>query len=255
MDFLLKKTIAQFLLPLPFGLIIMAIGLALLVLKRAKRTQMTCLIAGFLCIIFFSMRFNAFFLINGLQSEFKPLIQLPAQNATKIVVLGGGISGDKNYPSNITLNASSLSRLIEGIRIFHLLERHHKKPVLVLSGGRVFQSKSIAGVMRNTAVMLGIAPQYLRIENGSKDTNEEAIYLKKTIGNKPFVLVTSGYHMPRAMQLFKAQGMHPIAAPTQFFHQSGFSLKNFIPSTDGLVISDFAIHEYLGMLWAKLYLL
>lgn len=252
MTFLLKKTVSLFLLPLPFSLILIAIGALLLFCSRAKRTRIVCFVAGFACLIFFSIQINAIYLINGLQSQYQPLLQ-PPHNVSNIVVLGGGISGGKNYPRNITLNSASLSRLVEGIRLFHLLQKQGGHPILILSGGRVFQSAATeAGIMRNTAVMLGIPAASIRIENGSRDTHEEALYLKKLLVGESFLLVTSAYHMPRSMALFQNQGMHPIAAPTQFFRQSKLILKYLIPTASGLLMSDIAIHEYLGILWAKL---
>jgi uncharacterized SAM-binding protein YcdF (DUF218 family) len=58
--------------------------------------------------------------------------------------------------------------------------------------------------------------------------------------------------MPRAMALFQHLGMHPIAAPTQFlgFHRT--LITAYLPNTNNLVISDIALHEYLGVLWEKM---
>ncbi len=251
MTFLFKKTVSLFLLPLPFGLILVTIGFILFLLNRAKLTYITCLTTGTVCLIVFSMPVIGFCLINGLQRKYQPLLD-PPKGVNQIVVLGGGVSGGKNYPPNISLNASSLSRLIEGIRQFHLLKKRGKQPTLILSGGRVFQSYATnAGQMRNTAVMLGIPSTETVIEDGSRDTHEEAKYLYKALKGKPFILVTSAFHMPRSMALFEKRGMRPIAAPTQFFNLSTFKLKYFVPGQNGLLMSDLAIHEYLGMLWSK----
>lgn len=248
MPFLLKKIASLFLLPLPIGSIFILIGWFLVIVKRARRAQWLCIFMGLLCILFFSLRVNAYYLINQLQLQYPPLLS-PPSDATEIVVLGGGISGGKSYPPSITLGSASLSRLIEGIRQFHLLEKKGIKPMLILSGGRVFESPNEAGVMRNTAVMLGINPQSIIIENGSKDTNQEARYLKHMISQNHFILVTSAYHMPRAIALFRSLNMHPIAAPTQFFSPTNLKIRSYVPSSLGLQISDIAIHEYLGLMW------
>lgn len=251
MGFLLKKIISPFLLPLPITLLLLGVGTILALINKAKRTQYTCLIAGFACLIFFSLRMNAYLLIDTLQSRYQPLVT-PPQNVNKIVVLGGGISGGKIYPANIMLRSASLSRLVEGIRQFYILKKHGINATLILSGGRVFESQAEAGTMRNTAIMLGIPKNAIQIEDGSKDTHDEALFLKRELGAQPFILVTSAFHMPRAMELFQAVGTNPIAAPTQFFGPTNLKIKSYIPSSLALEISDITIHEYLGMAWEKL---
>lgn len=251
MTFWIKKLISNLLLPLPFGLFWVAIGILILLSKRARRLGIISVIAGFFTICLFALNPLSSTLLHTLQSEYTPLTTPPA-NVDTIVVLGGGVSGGKDYPPNLTLSASSLSRLIEGIRLLKLTEKNHPNAKLILSGGRVFQSPAVAGKMQNTALMLGIAEKNTSLEDGSRDTREEALFLQKMLGDKPFILVTSAFHMPRAMALFQHLGMHPIAAPTQFLAQHYNPLFWYIPNANSLIYSDLAIHEYLGMMWAKM---
>lgn len=229
----------------------MLIGLFLLWTREAKRLRNACFITGFLVITLFSLHPIAYQLINPLQSQYKPLLTIPTP-VTRVVVLGGGISGGKNYPANLTLGSASLSRLVEGIRLFKLIQKNNPHAELVLSGGRVYQSPAVAGTMRNTAVMLGVPPQNISIEDGSLDTGDEAVFLQKTLLDEPFILVTSAYHMPRAMRLFEAEGMHPIAAPTEFLGTGLSFFTAYFPGSRNLFISDVAIHEYLGLLFESL---
>src|SRR3990167_255770 len=250
MIFWFKKLISAFLLPLPFGLLWLTLAVILLITKRARRLRNASFIIGFLVIALFSLNPFTFSLLNRLQSEYTPLMTIPRE-VSQVVVLGGGVSGRKDYPPNLTLGSASLSRLVEGIRLFKALYKHNQSAQLILSGGRVFQSPSTAGKMRNTAVMLGVNEKNTSLEDGSLDTHQESVFLKKIIGNNPFILVTSAYHMPRAMALFEENGMHPIAAPTQFIAQHENSLLWYIPCSSSLTVGDIAIHEYLGILWAK----
>lgn len=252
MTFWIKKIISAFLLPLPFGLFCISLGIILLIAHRAKRFRCVCILVGFFTILLFSFYPVSQALLDQLQSQYSPLMQTPS-DVTKVVVLGGGVSGGKDYPPNLTLRSASLSRLVEGIRLYKLIEKNSPNAELILSGGRVFRSPAIAGKMRNTAVMLGIDRKNITLEDGSRDTREEAIYLQKRLGDKPFILVTSAYHMPRSMALFEELGMHPIAAPTQFLGNRGNLTQSYIPSTENLINSDIAIHEYLGILWAKIW--
>lgn len=207
---------------------------------------------GTIVLITFSSTPVPYTLISHLESQYKPLAFAP-DNVKAIVVLGGGISGNKDYPPNTRLNSSSLSRLVEGIRLYKQLTYQGNYPQLILSGGRVFNAPSEAGKMRNTALMLGVDAHDIHIEDGSKDTHQEVNYIKPLMGDAPFILVTSAFHMPRAMALFKKQGLNPIAAPTQFLSFSNvYSPKSNVGNASALVVSDLAIHEYFGLLWAKI---
>lgn len=250
MLFAAKKIISALLLPLPIGLGFLLIGLFLLWATETKRLQHIFFLCGFLIIFLFSLHPVSAALLNGLQNRYKPLISIPVP-VTQIVVLGGGISGKKSYPPNLTLASASLSRLVEGVRLYKLLIKENPNATLILSGGRVFDNPAVAGLMQNTAALLGVDPSHMRLENGSIDTHSEALYLKKTLQDEPFILVTSAYHMPRAMALFEKLGMRPIPAPTQFSNTYTDPYTLYLPSAVNLVKSDVAIHEYLGLLYAK----
>ncbi|EKD77460.1 MAG: hypothetical protein ACD_42C00325G0001 [uncultured bacterium] len=249
--FWLKKLISALLLPVPFGLFWITLGIILLSLDCAKRFRLSCFLIGLFVITLFSLNPISTALLDTLQSQYAPLMTIP-NNVTQVVVLGGGVSGGKDYPPNLTLNSASLSRLVEGIRLFKLIQKNNPDAELILSGGRVFQSPATAGKMRNAATMLGVDEKNMVIEDGSRDTHEEALFLKKTVKNNSFILVTSAYHMPRAMDLFNQLGMHPIAAPTQFLGYRYTLSLWCIPTANSLAVSDIAIHEYLGILWTKI---
>ena len=251
MFFLIKKIISSFLLPLPFGLTFIFLGLFFLLIHRAKCFSRIALIIGFCVITAFALPPISGLLLNHLQNQYAPLITPPA-NINNIVVLGGGVSTQKELPPNLTLGASSLSRLVEGIRLFKIIQKTNPVLSLILSGGRVFQAPAVAGKMQNTAVMLGVPQENTQLENGSMDTRDEALFIQKLVGTQPFILVTSAYHMPRAMDLFRDLGMHPIAAPTQFLRTRYEYKISPLPNSNSLITSDTAIHEYLGIVWGKL---
>ena len=251
MLFQLKKFVSSLLYPLPIGLFWIILGLVLLLSNKAKSISTFSLCFGFLIIFIFSLNPVSFGMLNQLQMQYTPLLTTP-KNIEYIVVLGGGVSGNKHYPPNLSLGSSSLSRLVEGVRLFKELHRHNPNAQLVLSGGRVFRSPSIAGKMKNTAVILGVDPKNTTLEDGSLDTHQEAVFLQKILGDKPFILVTSAYHMPRSMALFEKIGLHPIPAPTQIIQYHESATVWYVPSAYSLTLTDIAVHEYLGILWAKM---
>lgn len=248
MDFVTKKIISAFILPVPIIVFLLVIGGIFLIFSHHQGVGKFFVILATLILIAFSTPYIPTHLLHYLESQYQPLNTIP-KDTNQVVVLGAGNSGDSRYPANEKLSSASLSRLIEGIRIYKQIPNCK----LVLSGGRIFGSQPDSAVMNNVAAMLGVRPQDIVMEAGSRDTFNEAVYLKKMIGDKPFVLVTSAYHMPRAIALFQQQGMQPIAAPTQLLiKKKGYGLKQYLPNSTYLVYSDIAIHEYLGMLWGRI---
>lgn len=246
--FLAKKIIPALLLPVPIALFFLLLGFIFLLWQR-RRWGLWCTGLGIIVLLVFSLRFVPNELLYQLEKTYPPLMVIPT-NAHYIVVLGGGVGGDRTrYPANAQLNSASLARLVEGIRLY----KQQPESILVLSGGRVFGSPEEATIMNNTAVMLGVPADHIRVLGGSRDTYDEALAVKRVVGDKPFVLVTSAYHMQRSMALFEQQGLHPIAAPTQFLHnRSRYKVKNDLPNSVNLVYTDIALHEYMGLTWAWL---
>lgn len=240
-----EKILSNLLLPLPICLILLAIGLLVLLLTKARKTGITCITAGILLLLCFSINPIANELLIKLESQYQPLKTMPT-DVQYIVVLGGGNGGSRRFPPNTRLSSASLARLIEAVRLY----RQNPNSILVLSGGRVFGSRADATVMNNTAVALGVKRNHMKIEAGSQDTLEEAQHLKPFIQGQKFVLVTSAYHMPRAMEIFQQQDMHPIPAPTQFLTKRYLHHpKYYFPSVVNLIHSDIALHEYMGIAW------
>lgn len=253
MDFTIKKIISALLLPLPIAMALLFIGLLFFWFSQRKAIANIFLTSGFAVLLVFGFSVFPATLLNSLENTYSPVTQLP-KNVSEIVVLGGGVRSDTNAPPNTQLSSASLSRLIEGIRLYRLYHQNNTNEKLILSGGRVFGMPAEAGIMQNIAVILGVQPKDIELEAGSRDTYEEAQYLKTQLGQHPFLLVTSAYHMPRAVGIFKKAGLQPIAAPTQYFgDKSRHTFKYYIPNSNYLIMSDIAIHEYLGRLWAKLH--
>lgn len=250
MLFLLKKIISALLMPLGMFWVTLLLGLALL--KRAPRLARGLMVLSLITLFVFSNGFVSYQLAHALEKPYAPLRTVPAP-VTTVVVLGGGIRDIPGLPANQQLGGVSMGRLLEGIRCIHLLEAQHQTPQLVLSGGAVFGQRTEAETMASVVKQFGLTSGInITIEKLSRDTADQARLLKKTLGAKPFVLVTSATHMPRSMMLFERLGMHPIAAPADRHSYSthGPWLLHILPNANNLVMADTAIHEYLGYLWS-----
>jgi uncharacterized SAM-binding protein YcdF (DUF218 family) len=252
MSFYFTKFLGIYLLPLPIALSLILVGIFLA--WWFKKTGLILAFIGwvFLCAVSLTPVSNT--ITYSLEKDYQPLIEVP-KNVRHIVVLGGGVRVNPNMaPANTQLASSSLSRLVEGIRLYRLMQRQNQRAKLILSGGSVFNSPRVSGVMRNTAVMLGIPENDLILERGSKNTYEEVQLLKPLLGKDPFLLVTSATHMRRSMALFKTAGTNPIPAPTQYLSKTNeYDVGQCLfPRSNALMNDDLSIHEYLGLLWARI---
>src|SRR5206468_7108626 len=94
---------------------------------------------------------------------------------------------------------------------------------------------------------LGIAQRRLTMERRSRNTMENAEFSKALAAPKPgerWLLVTSAYHMPRAIGVFRAAGFEVEACPADWRTGSGLTLvAPSIFASEGLGNADVAVRE------------
>jgi len=120
---------------------------------------------------------------------------------------------------------------------------------LVVSGGAPAGYAAPALGYAGAAVELGVPATSIIVLSGSLDTEAEARAVAKRLGSAPFVLVTSAWHMPRAVRLMQRAHAHAIPAPAG--EQAGYVRSHIpgllIPSSAGLRETEEALHEYVGL--------
>ncbi len=240
--YLLKKILAPFFFPMPICIGISFLGLYLLWFAKREMAGKVLISVGICLLYLLSCRFASNMLLEPLERQYPPY---QAGDSVKlVVVLGGGGTFTSRIPVISQFSNPSLARLVEGIRI------HREHP-----GSRlIFTGRNVSKAMAKTAKAIGVDEGDILVENRSKDTKDEAKNVRRIVGERPFVLVTSASHMPRAMALFRKQGMTPHPAPTEHMVKAEGILtpKAFYPGSGGLRKSERAVYEYLGLLWAKL---
>jgi uncharacterized SAM-binding protein YcdF (DUF218 family) len=246
--FIFKKIVATILLPLPVALIISGLGLYLLWFTKWQRLGKLAVTFGVLIILLLSSTPASNFVISSLENSYSSF-DVEKEPVNFVMVLGSGHVSDPRLPVTSQLGSTSLSRLIEGVRIY----RANPGAKLIFSGYGGGDPVSNAEVGANVALALGVPESDLIKESRAKDTSSEARLIKEVIGEYPFALVTSANHLPRAMALFKKQGLNPIPAPADFLVKTRPNQSyEFKFSGNNLQKSERAIHEYLGIAWAKL---
>ena len=260
--FFLRKLITQFFMPVPLALILLAAaGIFLWVgRKHARRhARIAVFLAGAagVVMLFSSSPFLSEALIRPLERAHPALFACPAEGPDPyIVVLGAGRRDDRSVHPLARLSDAGTARLVEGVRIFSGLP----DATLVFSGGALGADTAIADAMADAAVSLGIPPERIERLVEPLDTESEAAAFRALIaanaasaGERGVILVTSASHMPRALYLFRMNGIEPIPAPTDYRAlRRPFSLYTIAPNASSIATTERAVHEYLGLLWAYL---
>jgi len=248
MGFLFKKVIATLLMPLPTAIFLGLVGLFFL--SRAKVKQGTRWILGSMVWIFlFSYAPFGNLLLYQIEHQY-PALGKASPDTRYIYVLGSGHHTDSNLPITAQLSSEAVVRLNEGIRLYRQLEGKAK---LILSGYSGLSDPTPHALMqKKLAVALGIPAGDILMQPEAMDTQDEAEAAKKITQGKPLILVTSAYHMPRAVQWFNHAKLSPIPAPT--YHQASLTHPNYLDilSAGALTQSTIAFHEFLGILWQKI---
>lgn len=226
LGFWLKKGISFLLMPLTIAVILGIIALWFLHKGQAKRAKYTIIIM-LLWIVFITSAPISNTLISPLGQQYSRLEEIP-KNVQHILLLGG----DRER------------------RAWEVMRLYQKIPnaVIITSGFSMYDKDSDALKAARLLEESGIKKENIVMEEAAKDTKEEAHAIKKRIGNAPFLLVTSAYHMPRAMKIFQNAGANPIAAPSDFNHPEEDSMTSMFRSNH-LEKTEQALHEYLGLLW------
>ena len=246
--FLLKKAVSFFLMPLPFGMLLLAIGLFWLYKNRTK-TARRFIASGIVWLFVFSYDPLANAMLYPLEHRYPALLK-PDSHTRYIYVLGCEHQHDPSLPITSQVKREALVRISEGIRLFHALDGN---ATLIVSGAKgIFDPVPHAQMAQKLAEALGIPKEKIKLVPNAVDTEEEAQAAKAIAGDAPIALVSSAYHLPRAAKWFMKYGVHFTPVPT--YHQASIKHPNYFAffSTSALQKSTIVFHELFGMLWQKI---
>ena len=249
--FTAKKWLGQLLMPLPFSLSLLLLALALLWFTRFQKTGKLLATFSLLLITLMGMRPVSYELARSLEQTYPPFDVGPHPQIDAIVVLGNGHVSDPAVPERAWQNNISLTRTLEGVR----LAQAYPQAELVFSGYVSGDPLSNAEVNARMAAGLGIPRSRMTLFENNKDTHDEAVSISAHLKGKRVALVSSATHLPRAMALYRGQGLDAVPAPTDYTakqSQEPQPLYSYLPKGRYLMYSEAAIHEWIGVWWARL---
>ena len=252
MEFQLTKLAGGLLMPLGIVVLLLLAGCLLVVLTRYQRFGYGLVAVGSGLLLLASTPLLPERALGHLEQRFS-VLEVAPPNTDWIVILGGGSRGGDGLPAVSRLEPSSLYRLAEGVR----LARDAPQARVVTSGGSDREGvTTTAELAAKAAVSWGIEPGRIRAQTTPRTTAAEARDLAQRVeDDDTIVLVTSAFHMQRAVTLFEGQGLNVVPAPTGHLVDPAPDHRHvgeYLPQAKYLRFAERAAWEWLGLLWASL---
>jgi len=253
MFFILSKlfwTVAQ---PLNAAILLVLLSLIAAVARR-RRLGMALGLAAFLVLFLSAWTTLGALMLHPLEDRFRRPDPAPAAVAG-IIVLGGGFEGGVNrVRGGYELNASG-DRFVETA----ILARRYPSARVVVTGGSgslMLDGEADADTAPRLLEALGVARERMVLENRSRNTEENARFTRALVDpaqGETWLLVTSAFHMPRSMALFRKAGFAVTAWPADY-RTSGAERPGLAEDNihDSLQNTTLAIREWIGLIVYRL---
>lgn len=247
---MLSKTLGVMLLPTNF-LIILGLAGALLLVSRFAVLGRKLLVGSLvlLAICGFSPLGNI--LLYPLEQRFPSWDATTGTPPDGIVVLGGPIDADLSVAHDTPVVRGAPDRIFAAAA----LALRYPNARIVFSGGSanlISNDAREADFAAEIFQSLGIDKSRLMMERRSRNTFENAEFSKVVAAPKAgerWLLVTSAYHMPRAIGLFRQAGFAVEPYPVDWRVGGLADVLTFTPfAGDGLGRTDTALREWLGLI-------
>jgi len=251
--FAISKTIGMLTLPTNFLIDLGLLGAVLLITRWAALGRALMIVSAVLLAISgFSPLGNL--LMHPLEARFPAWEEAGRGAPDGIIVLGGAIDADLSKGRSQPVFTEASERIFAGAA----LARRYPQARIVFTGG---SADLVSGDAREADYApaaferLGIAKERILVERRSRNTAENAAFTRDLVKPQPgqrWLLVTSAYHMPRSVGLFRKIGFEVEAYPVDWRTNDGNLLKFRAIAHEGLDCLDTAVREWVGLVvyWA-----
>ncbi|ODT82796.1 MAG: hypothetical protein ABS76_07000 [Pelagibacterium sp. SCN 64-44] len=248
MFFALSKAFWLFAQPMSLVLLLVLAGIVLLALNR-RRGALIALMLAVLVQAGLGYTSLGYLLIAPLEDRFA-VPEPPPEQAGAIVMLGGATLARPSTARQIAELNDAGDRLTTTL---WLAGRYPEAPVLLSGGGGFLagETESEAETVRRFLLDHGVDAARLVLETESRNTAENAAFTRDMLRgrNGPIILVTSAFHMPRSVGLYRAEGIEVVPWPTDYRStgREGLALDLANPNHN-LDTATTALREWLGLL-------
>lgn len=174
------------------------------------------------------------------------------EDTVGVILLGGPFELEIMASRHETVYNLAAGRFIEFIEF----TKAHPNLKRVFSGGGaihpIIDGKPMgeAEIAKRVFDRMGYDTEGMIFEGSSKNTIENAWLTKNIIHPKPgenWVLMTSAFHMPRSVGLFKKAGWNIIPYPVDYHAPSTYEPWFFIGLKNNLLTFHYAVHQFVAM--------
>lgn len=243
-----EKMVESILLPPAFIALGMAVCLILMILNRGRKIAKYLLALVLVVYYLLSTWPSANILISSLEKRNNIDLLIDLKRVDAVVVLAGSASEAGGIRPRTELDRASWRRLWHGAEIYNQLV---EKIPIIYSGGY----PSEADLVRILASQWGISESQFWVEISSKNTYESGVEVQKLLDMRLLtesphrvVLVTSAWHMPRALLVFRKLGIDSIPEPCDYFSTLNSGVVWFlVPNYEAFYASSVVIREWIAM--------
>jgi uncharacterized SAM-binding protein YcdF (DUF218 family) len=243
---LVNKILPILILPLGIALILTGVS--------AWRRSRKLALAAILWLAVLSMPVVGEGLLASLECRYPRLTIAAAPTADAIVVLGGILHEPR--PGYALEWNDAVDRFERGVELY----RAGKAPRIVFSGAaleRTDLAASEGDLLRRAAIEHGVPEGAVIVTGRVGNTADEAWAGRALVDRNHWtrvLLVTSAFHMTRAMLLFRRAGVNAVPFPTDYYSRDSsaphvFQLQRWLPQAESLAQSERALREYLGLVF------
>lgn len=245
---LLNKILPLFFLPI--GIVC---GLVLLAIVLKKRWPgVVALLVIYLC----SISFVSDRLMGWLEYRHPSIAVAEAGPADAIVVLGG-ILGPATPEGFMPNWSDAVERFEAGVT----LVQAGRAPRLVFTGARrewLGRQTTEGEELRRLAIARGVPPEKILVTRFVDNTATEAVAvadLMKADHQRRIILVTTAWHMPRSVYLFRKAGIDCQPFPVDFHLDKTRSVEflDFVPNAGAWQGTEKALREWYGYAFYRIF--
>ncbi len=190
------------------------------------------------------------YLLLPLEDRF-PAFKDDGRPVAGIILLGGSVEAAKSASRSTLIANEAAERVLGTIALAHL---YPEARILISSGsGSLFQNAPAeAPIIAEYFKTIGIDPKRIAVEDRSRTTFENAVLSRALADPKPgerWLLVTSAWHMPRSVGVFRKAGFPVVAYPVDY--RTGGTLWEqdvFAFASEGLRRLDVGTKEWVGLI-------
>lgn len=251
----MSRILELFLLPPALVAIGMLICIAALMRSPRPRFAREAAIVTFMMYYAFATWPAAALMLESLEGQVRVAGEIDPRDVQAIVILAGAATSGDGALRRGELNLASWRRLWCGLEKYEELKG--QVPIIFSGGG---DNDPTNALVLRSAERFGVPATQFWVENASRTTRESGAAVKQLLTSRfpgerqhRIALVTSAWHMPRALGVFQRSSVATIPVPCDWrLYSESFGIYWLVPTYEALSASSFTLREWIGIAAYKL---